>query len=403
MDDSSFCPVCHHSDGNVLIEHRSAVPTLQNTTLPTKEAALDFPTGSLRMVRCSACGFVWNADFDPGLIFYDAGYNNDVSTSSFYAKHLEAMAERVIQSVPRNHPIRYVEIGCGEADFLNLVVQKSGGRCVSAVGFDPSFTGESRLLPGVTIHKTFFGKEQLSLVPEGTNVICSRHTIEHVPDVQGFVGALALATKSAERRLFLETPDADWILRHVAFQDFFYEHCSLFTPDAMVRLLANHALTGEVASVYGGQYMWVEARRSAANQIESLSSRGDSLALAGHYIEKQTALIEHWASSVKDRRTRGPVAIWGGASKGVTFALLLTRELGCELDCAIDLNSAKQGRYLPTTGLPVVAPEEARGLGVQTVLIMNPNYEDEIRALAEQMGWYPEFVTLNSVAAGHSG
>ena len=399
MKDSQICPVCNHSADNLLVERRSDIPTLQNTTLPTKQAARDFPTGSLRVIRCSDCSFVWNADFDPNLIVYDQDYNNDVSTSSYYVQHLEAMADRVIESIPANRPIFYAEVGCGEADFLNLVVRKSAGRCVSAVGFDPSFTGEDTLAPGATVHKSFFGEDQLALLPPETNLICSRHTIEHVPDVQSFAGALAAAMDSPERKLFLETPDANWILRNVAFQDFFYEHCSLFTPHSMLRLLSDQGLVGEVNSVYDGQYMWTEATRSSQHESHAVGSLTDSTTLAVEYRANQSALISHWMSYVKERREHGPVAIWGGASKGVTFAILLSKNAQSELECAIDLNPAKQGRFLPTTGMPVVAPEEAKGLGVQTVVIMNPNYEDEIRILAEKMDWHPEFATLNSVVA----
>ncbi|WP_231603111.1 class I SAM-dependent methyltransferase [Neorhodopirellula pilleata] len=353
------------------------------------------------MLRCSECSFVWNADFDSDRIVYDGNYNNDVSTSRYYVEHLEAMAERIVRSIPSDRPIYYVEVGCGEADFLNLVVRKSGGRCLSAIGFDPSFTGEETLLPGVTVHKSFFGAEQLGLVPKNTNVICSRHTIEHVPDVRGFVSAVAAAMDSPERRLFFETPDANWILRNVAFQDFFYEHCSLFTPHSVLRLLSDHGLEGQVDSVYDGQYMWIEAMRSSQDRpnIESCELPAK---LADEYRTKQAALISHWASYVRDRRERGRVAIWGGASKGVTFAILLMQQLHCSLECAIDLNPAKQGRFLPSTALPVLAPDEAMRCGVQTVVIMNPNYENEIRALAQQMDWHPEFATLNSVVPGNN-
>jgi len=397
MDDIFNCPVCDHSLGQFLVELRSSVPTLQNTTLSTVHDALNYPMGSLRMLRCPECSFVWNEKFRTELISYDANYDNDVSTSDYYMQHLEAMVDRVLASVPPNQPISYVEVGCGEGDFLNLVFQKSAGRCVSAIGFDPSFTGEDKLQSGVVVHKSFFGRNELALIPPDANVICSRHTIEHVPNVRDFTASLAAAVGSPNCRLLVETPNVDWILRHGAFQDFFYEHCSLFTPHSMTRLLAEQGLMTQVTSVYDGQYMWAEATR-ASQKLASLSHLvlgSDSLDLANKYVARRSDLISHWSSFVRNRRSHGVVAIWGGASKGVTFALLLATEGDCELDCAIDLNTSKQGRFLPTTGLPVVSPSDAKHRGVQTVVIMNPNYEGEIRELAGQLDWYPEFVTLN--------
>jgi hypothetical protein len=48
----------------------------------------------------------------------------------------------------------------------------------------------------------------------------------------------------------------------------------------------------------------------------------------------------------------------------------------------IDINPAKQGRFLAGTGLRVEAPGEAlaRLAPGSRILVMNPNYLDEIRA-----------------------
>lgn len=224
------CPICANIDANLVLAYRQSIPTLQNVTLNSLGEAVNFPTGTLNMLRCGNCSFVWNAAFDQSKISYDDGYNNDVTYSGYYVAHLENMADRIINSVPEGDPIHYVEVGCGEADFLRLVVERAKGRCVSAIGFDPSFTGDENLPEGAVVHKTFFGPDQIKLVPEATNIICSRHTIEHVPDVHSFVRALAAPMITKERTLFIETPDANWILENTAFQDFFYEHCSIYTP-----------------------------------------------------------------------------------------------------------------------------------------------------------------------------
>ena len=75
-------------------------------------------------------------------------------------------------------------------------------------------------------------------------------------------------------------------------------------------------------------------------------------------------------------------AIWGGASKGVIFALFMERA-GTPIDIVIDINPAKQGRFLAATGLRVKSPEE--GMEVlrpgADLYVMNSNYLDEIQAL----------------------
>jgi hypothetical protein len=85
----------------------------------------------------------------------------------------------------------------------------------------------------------------------------------------------------------------------------------------------------------------------------------------------------------KQEFASGPAVIWGGASKGVIFALLMERS-GRAVSSVIDINLAKQGKYLPATGLRVQSPEEVlaelpRG---STIYVMNSNYLDEIREMS---------------------
>jgi hypothetical protein len=56
---------------------------------------------------------------------------------------------------------------------------------------------------------------------------------------------------------------------------------------------------------------------------------------------------------------------------------------GVRIDTVIDINPAKQGRYLAATGLRVQSPDEAMAhlpAGAE-VFVMNSNYRDEIEAL----------------------
>jgi hypothetical protein len=50
---------------------------------------------------------------------------------------------------------------------------------------------------------------------------------------------------------------------------------------------------------------------------------------------------------------------------------------------------------MPISGTMIVSPETAKSRGVGTVIIMNPNYEDEIRQQIQDMGWTAEVRVLN--------
>ena len=386
------CPICANIGSNLTLDERPNIPSLQNVALQTSAEALAFPQGAITMVRCANCSFVWNASFDPAKISYDETYNNDVTSSAYYLAHLDAMADRVIASVPEDTDIHYVEIGCGEGDFLSLVHQRAGGRMKSATGFDPSFTGEDKLPDGAKVYRNFFSPDNTDQIPAEANVVCSRHTIEHVADVQNFATALAAALAPG-RTLFIETPDANWILEHTAFQDFFYEHCSIYTPDSIRFLLAQQGLECDVEPVYDGQYMWVSARMPETPVQAKPAELSGQLGL--NYLENKRQMMAEWTTYFEGRRAIAPIALWGGASKGVTFSLLFNTAEDAPIDCVIDLNVAKQGCFMPISGTMIVSPETAKSRGVGTVIIMNPNYEDEIRQQIQDMGWTAEVRVLN--------
>ncbi len=64
------------------------------------------------------------------------------------------------------------------------------------------------------------------------------------------------------------------------------------------------------------------------------------------------------------------------------FSLLKAR-IDDPVDLVIDINPAKQGRYLAGTGLQVMSPEVAlHGLAKgSTIYVMNSNYMEEIKQM----------------------
>ena len=200
-----------------------------NRLYATAADARAAPRGPLALLRCRACGFVWNAAFSAKFIAYDEAYENDQSHSRVFHAHIE---ERVRDVIAARAPIDYLEIGCGQGGFIAEVAHMAGPRLRSAEGFDPAWRGaEGDGLCGSRIHKAYFDIDAVERLAYAPNVVVTRHTIEHVPDPVAFLAAIreALGPRS-EAVIFIETPCVDWILHHNAMQDFFYEHCSFLQP-----------------------------------------------------------------------------------------------------------------------------------------------------------------------------
>jgi hypothetical protein len=75
------------------------------------------------------------------------------------------------------------------------------------------------------------------------------------------------------------------------------------------------------------------------------------------------------------------VVLWGAGAKGVVFAAKAPPAIKSKITYAIDINPSKQGYFMPTSGVEVLDPATgvARLDSSSLVVIMNPNYEEEIR------------------------
>ncbi len=328
------------------------LPIFQNRMYDSPEAGRDCPKGDMLLVEDMETGLVHNAHFDARLLDYDGAYQNEQGHSPLFKAHMEAVADLIEARMGRE---RLVEVGCGKGTFLELLL----ARGADVVGCDPTYEGSNPL-----VRREYF-TEDLGITGDG---LILRHVLEHIADPVGFLYRLA-AANGHKGLIYIEVPCFDWICRHNAWFDIFYEHVNYFRLSDFSRIFGRviHAGRG-----FGGQYLTVIA--DLATLRPPVRDPADTVDFPADFIARLTA--EAGSDS-------GRIVVWGGASKGVIFSLLRERA-GCPVDRVIDINPAKQGRYLPATGLRVLSPEEGlAGLpeGSQ-IYVMNPNYLEEVRAMA---------------------
>jgi hypothetical protein len=389
------CDICGGTD-TIEIENRPVVPVAQNLRFVSKEAAISCRTGSLELRRCLGCGFVWNLRFDPRRLDYDPSYDNDQGFSSRFAAHSNHVAETVVQRLATMDHVHLVEIGCGQGKFIAKLAEALGERLESAIGFDPALQGEGRGLSSrCELRREYFTAESLRSDDPPPGAVISRHVIEHVPDIRSFLTAIRGAVEEGTP-LFLETPDVEWILSRGVFFDFYYEHCSLFTADALTLALRQSGFEiEEIHPVFDDQYMLATAVACRPGRRTMLPGPFDDRS----YRRKRDRFLLLLAALVDESCREGPTALWGGASKGVTICLSLP-DAEERLDCVIDINERKHGTFLPGSGLPVVSPDEALRRGVRTVIVVNPAYDDEVERICREQGLGFRVVSIAALELG---
>lgn len=376
------CPLCAAAAPPPFLV-RPSVPAHQNFPATTAAEARAAPRGRLEMAACDGCGFVFNRAFDPGLIRYGPGYDNAQSHSPAFAAHLDALARHLVEARGVRNA-RIVEIGCGRGDFLRRLIEWPGADNVG-IGFDPAYDGPEETLGGrLRFVRRAYGPDCRDTAPA---IVVCRHVIEHLADPLVLLHGIRAALRTAhDARVVFETPDVSWIFRNSVLWDFFYEHCSLFSAGSLAGAFSQAGFCGiDVRHVFGGQYLWLEARTGSGDAGEAPSPAPAIAALAASFGAAEPARLAGWRARLGALAASGRVALWGAGAKGATLASLAD-PAGEAIDCLVDINAAKQGRFVSGTGHPVVAPEALAARGVRHVVPLNPAYRTEIAALLPACG-----------------
>jgi SAM-dependent methyltransferase len=357
---------------------------MQNRVHRTREAALAAPSGRLVLAACRACGFAWNCAFDPGSIVYDADYDNAVPSAAMRGYYRELAA--FLRDAYDLDGGLVVEVGCGDGSFLRAVAAAAPE--VRGLGVDPALDGAREHDGGrIVLVKDVFSARAIPAQPA---LVTCRHVLEHIARPVDFLRSIREALAPfTEPPCFFEVPDLEWIVEHEAFWDFCYEHCNYFTDASLTRALAEAGFApGRTRLAFGSQYRWIETRRGGSARGATRTDAGTPLA------ERLAAYAESEAERIASARERlerwkrggAAVAVWGMATKGVLFSVLLDPHASL-IDFCVDVNTNKQGRFVPLTGHEIRPPAALRETaGELVVVVMNENYRDEIAAACAGLG-----------------
>lgn len=323
----------------------------------SKEDALSSPMGDVILVQDMNTGLVYNREFRTESVEYGQDYQNEQACSSVFIEHLQAVTNLIRQHFTGKSVI---EVGCGKGYFLEHLLNEG----FSVTGVDPAYEGTN---PNVvnSVYAPDIGLKG--------DCIVLRHVLEHIADPVAFLTSV-LETNGKKGIVYIEVPSFEWICRHGAWFDIYYEHVNYFS------LYDFHSMFGivhDIRYIFNGQYIAVVADLASLRMpVYSDSCRAEIPEDFSSSMKKCIDLLNTRNSSGNNKG----FGIWGGASKGTMFSLFMQRA-GLYTGKVIDINPAKQGKYLPCSGLRVYSPEEALlELDPDSVIfVMNSNYLEEVK------------------------
>jgi SAM-dependent methyltransferase len=346
------------------------VPIIPNR--PLKFVGEDEAFGEISLRKNLASALIENAAFDPNLIQYDTDYQNNQALSASFEAHMRSVLEILKSRYPSG--TRVVEVGCGKGDFLELL-QADG--TFEVTGFDGAYEGCN-----AAIEKRF-----LSAADElDADCVVLRHVLEHIQRPHDFLQLLSGIFKGAD--IYVEVPDFAWIEANEAFFDITYEHVNYFTPASLANLFKSVKKQG---LLFGDQYQYVIAGLTESNFVafdRAYETESNWSALSFDTVFPNFEKVIAGLEAASANKT---VYVWGAATKGVMFCHHLKRLHPVafqRIKAAIDINPMKANRFMPSVHLPILNVDSfcEQAQGDELVVIMNPNYEDEIIAELKARG-----------------
>jgi len=339
----------------------NGLPVLQNSMFSSKIEAQNCSIGDMQLVQNLETGLVYNKSFRPELVTYDKNYQNEQAVSVLFQNHLDNVAKIIKENFDDN---TLIEVGCGKGYFLENLHNLG----FKITGLDPTYEGGNK-----NIVKEFFTPET-GIKADG---VILRHVLEHVQNPVDFLFDIC-ESNGNQGKIYIEVPCFDWICRKRAWFDVFYEHVNYFTLSDFKRIFKKVYSSGHI---FGGQYIYVVADLASIRKPKYTNPEGVNF--PNNFISN----IDFFKTLLNTSSKKS--VVWGGASKGVIFSLFMKKR-GVNIESIIDINPAKQGKFIASTGIKVSSPEILNNAPDDTnIIIMNGNYLEEIKALTNnQFNYY---------------
>ena len=384
MSSNFVCPSCGTSGLSIFYEAKN-VPVNSCLLLSTERQALDFPRSNIILGFCEACGFISNVNYDPSKVDYSSVYEDQQCFSSTFNVFARDLAKRLIEKHNLRNK-RILEIGCGKGDFLTSLCELGHNY---GVGIDPAYIKgriKTEASDRLKFIQDYYSKRYAKYHGD---LICCRHTLEHIYNTAGFINSIRHAVGNRLGTIvFFEVPDVTRVLRELAFWDIYYEHCSYFSLGSLAGLFRFCKFEVIDLSIdFNGQYLLIESKPSSERscKVHELEESVQETAKNVRFFSKNCSdKLCQWKNRLQQiRANKKRAVIWGSGSKCVSF--LTTLNVKDEIDYVIDINPHRHGKFIPGAGKRIMPPEFLKKYNPDVTIVMNSAYYKEIQQLLNEM------------------
>ena len=341
---------------------------------------------------CESCWLVQTEDFAGFDDMFSAEYAYFSSFSSTMMQHVKAYSQAMNARFGLNASSCVVEVASNDG-YLLKNFKETGIPCY---GVEPTAsTAAAAREIGIESIEAFFGVKLASrLVAEGrqADLTAANNVLAHVPDINDFVSGFAILLKPQGVSTF-EFPHLMNLVSHAQFDTIYHEHFSYLSLIAVRTIFKANGLDVfdvEEIPTHGGSLRVYAQRTETGKQdvtprVTELLAREEALGMktAAYYgktmadaLKIKRDLLRFLLQAQEEGKI---VAAYGAAAKGNT----LLNYAGVRDDLVkfvIDLNPAKQNKFMPGSRIPMVGAEALETTTPDYMLILPWNLENEIKA-----------------------
>lgn len=354
------CRVC----GNKLIKE----PLLHYKNMPKSaqflpdEHSLKGDTGiELKVCQCSGCGLVQLKN-DP------VSYYKEVIRASAFSDEMKEFRIKQFGNFIEKYSLKgkkIIEIGCGRGEYLNLMRQS--GAHVYGLEYSPESVAQCKK-NGLNVSRGFIESASCRLKDSPFDAFFTLNYFEHLPFPNDTLRGINNNLTDNAIGL-IEVPNFNMILQKKLFSEFTSDHLLYFTKETLnTSLILNGFEVIEIDEVWHNYI------------ISSIVRKRKKLDITGFY-NHQLGLkneIENYIKNFGKKR----VAIWGAGHQALAIISLF--ELADKIRYVVDSAVFKQGKYTPSSHIPIVSPEMLEADPVEAVIVMAAGYSDEVARILRQ-------------------
>lgn len=377
--------VCRACDSKDLV----SILDLEEQPLPAEygsnsDEILDsFP---LHLKICKSCGLGQLGEYVlPERIFHET-YPYISSASKYWVNHATNFAKEMVKKLSLNKDSLVIELG-GNDGYLLSQFKNSG---VSVLNVEPpENTAEIARQAGIPTISKFFGVDLAKdiLAEFGhPDLICVNNVYAHIPDQQDFTKGMEILS-SDTTIITIENPSFDVLLNNAFFDTIYHEHYSYLSAHSVDAVSKKCGLTlfniDRLPTHGGSNRYWLSKFETPNDTVKYVLDEEKTSGLFSEdkwedFANRSKNAISGLREWFLEKEKLGHVIVgYGAAHKGNTF-LNAVGEASKILKYVVDASHEKQGKFLPGSQVPVLAPEYLNSANPTDVLILPWNIAEEL-------------------------